>query len=118
MNIQNVTELKLDQNENCFTAINQHYNDTYYGIKVPKIMPMLLPKANKVFNKNILINDASCKPSINGSVSTQEYITVRRSANCSLAHKANIYGIVSANTPVTCTCLNGNIKNLVLTDCF
>jgi len=118
MNIENVTELKLDQNENCFTTVRQHYNDTYYGIRVPKIMPMLLPTANKVFNKNIIINDSACKPQISNSIRTQQHITIRRSANCSLAHKADKYGYVSENTPVTCTCLNGNIKNLVLTDCF
>lgn len=116
MEIQNVTDFKLNQNEYCFTVSAQHYSSGTFNIRVPKLMPMLIPSARKIFNKNILINDSACKPFVNNSVTTQNYITVRRSPNCSLAHKADIYGIVHANTGVTCTCMNGNIKDLILTD--
>lgn len=116
MNMPNLTDLQINQIEYCYMTSSQHYSSTSIQVRVPKLMPMLLPSSTKVFNKNILINDNSCRPHVRNSIKTQSYITVKRSPNCSLAHKADINGIVAAGTNVSCTCMNGNIKDMIVTD--
>lgn len=116
MEIHNITDLKLNQNEYCYLTNTDYHSAGSFHVRVPKLMPLMLSPSTKVFNKNIFVNDSACKPSVGNSVSTQTYITVKRSPNCSLAHKADKYGIVYAGTKITCTCMNGNFKDLIITD--
>ena len=116
MNTPSVTNLQINPIEYCYTTKSQHYTSSTFQVRIPKLMPLMLPASTKIFNKNILINDKQCKPNIKNSVKTQSYITVKRSPNCSLEHKADASGMVPAGTAVSCTCMNGNIKDMILTD--
>lgn len=116
MEIQHLTDLKLNQNEYCYLTNTDHYSADSFQIRVPKLMPLMIPASTKVFNKNIFVNDSACKPAVANSVTTLDHITVRRSPNCSLAHKADKNGIVYAGTRITCTCMHGNFKDLIITD--
>lgn len=93
-----------------------HYSSKTFKIKLPKLMPILIAEQKIIYNRNVIINDTACKPTVGNSVKAQTYITVKRSTSCNLRDKANIAGIVPEGTTLTLTCMNGNIKDMIITD--
>lgn len=115
--VQNLKDLILNQGEYCYLYEKQKYYARNFKLRVPKFMPNVPQKGSrKNFNKNIFINDAACKPNVSSSISTQGFVTVPRSPNCSLQHKADKYGWVYPGLQLTCNCMNNNIRDLNIID--
>ena len=115
--IANVSDIALAQYEYCFLKGDQYFNSSSFHVKIPKLMPSVTPKQTEPFNKNILVNASTCKPSVNGSIKVQDYVTIKRSRQCSLYHKiGNIKDEVLDGTGVTCLCMNNNYKDIRIID--
>lgn len=112
-----VSELNLKENEYCTIVGNQYYANSHFNIKIHKLMVDVTPISSESFNKNIFINATSCKPNVSGSVGVKDYITVPRSAQCSLQDKImNERDEVGDGTVIICQCLNGNYRNMKIID--
>jgi len=123
-NIANVSELELQNTEYCYLVGNQKYYNTTFMVKIPRIMPNVSKKGRESFNKNILVNAPDCKPSVSSSIYTYDYITIKRSPQCSLEDIATIYArpsdtyptIIRSGTKLRCSCTNGDYKTLTIVD--
>lgn len=117
INFQNISDVSLSQNEFCSLVGYQYYANTTFKLRIPKLMPSVTSPMNDPFNKNILVNASDCKPSVNNTLRVQNYITVQRSPQCSLAHKiVNIRNEVPDGLGITCLCMNGNYKDMAIVD--
>lgn len=124
MSIENVSELELQNTEYCYLVGNQKYTNSSFMVKVPRIMPNISKKGRDSFNKNILVNATDCKPSVVSSIYMYDYITVKRSPQCSLQGVATIYErprdeyptIIRSGTKLKCLCTNGDYKSLTIVD--
>ena len=124
VNITNITELDLQPNEYCYLVGRHFYDDSSFKVKLPRIMAHVNGNGRESFNKNILVNANTCKPSISSSVYVQDYITVKRSSQCNLLPVATIYRhpldnyptIIASGRKVRCTCTNNNYKELRIVD--
>ncbi len=115
--VKNLKDLMFNQGEYAYLYEKQKYYAKNFKVRVPKLMPKVPKNGSKVlFNKNIFINDAACKPNVFNSITTQGYITIPRSPNCSLQHKADKYGWIYPNLQLTCNCMNNNIRDLNIID--
>ena len=123
-NIANVSDLGLESIEYCYLVGNQKYSNRSFMVKLPRIMPNISKKGRDSFNKNILVNASECKPSVSSSLYMSDYITVKRSSQCSLFDVATIYErptdelptIIRTGTKLKCICTNGDYKNLTIID--
>ena len=115
-NFKNIGDISLSETEYCFLVGNQFYYNNYFTIRIPKLMPKVTAPQVEIFNRNIFVNDITCKPVIANTLNVQNYITIPRSSQCSLFDKANAEFIVPSGTGVTCSCTNGNYKNMKITD--
>ncbi len=111
-----LTDITLNQNEYCYLASKQHSSNSSFKVIVPKLMSMITGGSRLAFSSWYNDNDPSCQINFSHYVQTQNYITVKRSPNCSLSHKADKYGYLAKGTRLTCSCMNGNIKDLVIID--
>lgn len=122
MNFNNLETIEVLQNEFCYLVTSQYYLNSSFYVRMPKLMPLVGASINRntiQFNNNIFVNDSSCKPSVSSSVTIQGFITIRRAPNCSLEHKkVGIEELVPNGTRVVCECLNGNWKNMSITDAY
>ena len=117
INFKNVSDISLDQNEYCVLHGSQKYNNSSFRVRIPKLMTNVTSHMNDPFNRNIFVNAKDCKPSINTSLTVKDYITIKKSPQCSLSHNViNDYGDLPNNLGVICLCVNGNYRNMIITD--
>jgi len=116
VDVKNITDVTLSQNEYGFLVGKQYYANSTFAITIPKLMPNVTKPNTEPFNRNILVNAKDCKPSVGNSIKVQNYITVKRSPNCTLLHKAGRDYIVPSGTRVECLCTNNNYKNIQIID--
>ena len=115
--IQNIGDVVLSQNEYCFLVGWQYYNNSSFHVTIPKLMPSVTTPRTEPFNKNILVNAKECKPTVDNTMKVQNYVTIKRSNQCSLYHKiGNEKGQVPSGTGVTCLCMNNNYKDMRIID--
>jgi len=124
VNIQNITELSLENVEYCYIAVEpQHHASSSFKVIVPRIMSEVSGNSRTTYNKNIFVNDKSCKPQPSNSLSLQSYITVNRSPQCNLEPVAtvkvkgnDIPTHIAVGQRLQCICMNGNYKELKIID--
>lgn len=114
-NIENILDITPSPIEYCYLSEDQYFDNEVFKIKIPKLMPDLIPDKNISYNKNIFYNEKDSKPVAN-NVQLQTYITVPKSEHCSLQPIADVNGMVKKNTCVLCICMNGNIKDMRIID--
>ena len=117
--LKSISDLTLSENEYCYTVKDKPYTSQTFEIRIPKFMPLMTGLANSCklyFDRNIFLNDSDCMPMPDNYILNQNYLTINRAPTCTLFSKSNDDGIIYKNTRVKCTCLNGDIKNLVITD--
>lgn len=109
--------ITLDTYEYCFLVEPTHYLSAQFKVRLPKLVPNgsntnTISTSN--FNKKIFVNTTS--PTVS-NISTQNFLTVPRSTNCSLFHLANpLTGIIPKGTRFRCNCYNNNINDLTIID--
>ena len=111
-----LSSIQLEQNEYCIMTSNQHYTSSYINVKIPKLMTAIPSSRTDYFNRNIFINAKECKPAVSQTVSLQDHISIPRSQQCSLASRADEWGIVPRGTRLIALCMNGNVKDLRIID--
>lgn len=117
VDVKNITDISLSYNETCFLVGWQYFNNSYFRLKIPKLMPSVTPSRVEPFNRNILVNAPDCKPLIGNTISVQNFVTIKRSPQCSLFDRiANDNNEVPDGTGVTCLCLNNNYKDITIID--
>ena len=80
-------------------------------------MTDVTPPMKDNFNRNILVNANDCKPLIENSLKVKDYISVKRSSQCSLGYNIiDEKGNVPEGLGVICLCVNGNYRNMIVTD--
>ena len=115
--VKNLKDLLINHAEYAYVYEKQKYYARSFKVRVPKLMPKVPRVGSKIsFNKNIFINDAACKPNVSNSIYTQGYITIPRSPNCNLHHKADRHSWIHPETQLTCNCMNNNIRDLNIVD--
>ena len=115
---KNINDLTLDQNEYCILQGTQYYGNSSFNIKIPKLMTNVTSPRTDPFNRNIFVNAKDCKPVVSSNLYVQNYITVKKSQQCSLQHKIsnNDTKTIPSGTGVTCLCMNGNYRDMVIVD--
>lgn len=115
-----ISDIELNSMEYMFTVGKHHYTDIVLKLSSPKLLPIIntsRPLTNKVvINKNIFVNETGNRPIPNSVIYINNYISVKRSVNCSLSSLADDDGFIPSGTRVTCSCLNGDIQQLTITD--
>lgn len=114
--ISNTSDITLNQNEYAFVVGKQHYTSRYIKVRIPKLMPDLINKKREYFNRNIFVNDIWCRPNVNRKIELQDYITVKRSSQCSLIDLADENGYIPDGARVLCLCMNGNYRDMLIID--
>ena len=119
MIIEAMTSLKLNDIEYCFLVGDQPSSNTEFRVRNPKLTPFIQGNMtgilNHVFNSSIFNNASQCKPTVDRKISTQNFITIKKSNNCSLEHLA-VNGYIPHNTRVRCICNNNNINDMIIID--
>lgn len=86
-----------------------------WKLNVPKIMPLVavgIPKETvTALSPSIFINDKACKPTIQNSVKTRNYLVATRPANCSFKFQRKKHGI-----QLEVEVLHENLDNLRITN--
>lgn len=117
VNFKNISDISLDQNEYCVLYGNHHYSNSNLRIQIPKLMTSVISPVTDPFNRNILVNARDCKPSVDNSLYVKNYITVKRSNQCSLSNNViDEYGTIPHGLGLICLCMNGNYRNMVVVD--
>lgn len=117
INFKNISDISLEQNEYCVLRGVQKYNNSYFKVHIPKLMISTTSPMNDSFNRNILVNAKDCKPSISTSLYVKDSINIKKSPQCTLSHKViNDFGDLPDNLGVICLCINGNYRNMTITD--
>lgn len=114
--VNTISPITLNQNEYCFLTSRQYYDRREFQVRIPKLMSDISQSKTEYFNRNIFVNASKCKPVAKQTLQTQDYITVRKSDQCSLKPVADINGYVAKGTRVTCICMNNNIKDMRIID--
>lgn len=119
MKLEGLSDLQLNDIEYCFLVGDHSVDSKEFRVRNPKLTPLIdtskVDSKNIVFNSSIFINSSKARPSINKKIHTQNYITVKKSNNCTLDHLA-INGIIPHNTRVRCICNNNNINDMIIID--
>lgn len=88
-----------------------------WDLYIPKIMPLISMGTRKVssvsLNSSILANSSECKPTINGTVKTQNFINVPKHPKAKFAQRWKMHGI-----EVEVEILNHNVDNMRITDTY
>lgn len=118
VNFESISGINLSQTEYCFLVGNQYYGNSRFNITIPKLMPNVTNTKTEPFNRNILVNAKECKPTVNNTLTVQNYISIPRSGQCSLYPKVinPETGIVPGGTGIICSCMNGNYKDMKIMD--
>ena len=121
MEMNTLSDISLDEIEYCYLVGDQYHGNSSFKVRFPKLMPRTpggkQTSVNTRIDKTVLKNDKDTIPNtIMGSIKIQNFITVKRSANCSLIHLADEYGIIKAGTRLRAQCTSRNIKDAVIID--
>lgn len=118
LNFENVSNITLSQTEYCFLVGSQYYNNREFNVKIPKLMPSVTAPRVEPFNRNILVNSKDCKPSVNNTLKVQNFISIPRSAQCSLYQKIQSVEneVIPNGTGLICSCANGNYRDMKIID--
>ena len=93
-----------------------HVTDKKFNVFIPKLMPLITKSGNavnKIFNKNIFVNDSSCSVSPSNKVVTRGYLKIGRHDSCYLTNDNNI---VNKGCIVKIQIMGGNIDNMLIMD--
>lgn len=113
----NMSIVALEQNEYCVLRGSQYYNNSSFNIRIPKLMTNITKPMTDPFNRNILVNANSCKPSVDNSLYVKDYIRVKRSNQCSLhSEVVDKNGNVPDGLGVICLCMSGDYRNMMIVD--
>jgi len=116
--IKSLENLGVKADEYCFLLEESDQYNKSFKVNIPKFMPMFsideIPKSNNiVFDTNIFSNDDSCKPIVNKSILTQNYVSLERFRNTNFRfHPSNIH----KKTRFICKIVDGNLRNMGITD--
>ena len=111
------SNIDLNLNEYCILHGTQHYNKAYLDIEIPKLMTDVTYPMKETFNRNILINASSCKPVIENNIRVKNYISVKRSSQCSLHNNiVDQHGNIPDKLGLICSCINNNYRNMIIID--
>ena len=117
VNFKNISDISLNQNEYCILYGNHHYSNSNLKIQIPKLMTNVTSPMRDPFNRNILVNAIECKPSVDNTLHIKNHITVKKSAQCSLAHNViDEYGTIPNKLGLIALCMNGNYRNMTIID--
>jgi hypothetical protein len=115
-------DIKLNNTEYLFLVGKQSESAKSYKVRSNKLMPKVAKgskaKATSTSVKgNMIINDKKCKPKPAKKMKTLNYITVKRSPNCSLKHIMNQKTlIIPSGKRVVASCQNNDIRELMIID--
>jgi len=110
--------LGVKSDEYCFLLEESNQYNKSFKVNIPKFMPMFsiddTPKTNNIiFDNNIFLNDETCKPIVNKSIVTQNYISLERFRNTNFRfHPSKIH----KKTRFICKIVNMNLRNMGITD--
>lgn len=93
-----------------------HITSTKFNVYIPKLMPLITKSTstvNKVFNKNIFVNDKGCAISASNTVSTRGYLTIGRHDSCYLTNNGNS---IASGTSVKIQVMGGSVDNMLIMD--
>ena len=121
MEMNTLSDITLDEIEYCYLVGDQYHGSTTFKVRFPKVMPRAKgdkqTSVNTRVDKTVLKNDTDTIPNtIMATIKIQNFITVKRSSNCSLVHLANEYGMIKGGTRLKAQCISRNIKDAVIID--
>jgi hypothetical protein len=119
MIINCLEEYDIEPFEYAFLCENTHHASGSFKFHIPKVMTFgrgKPKKVNNIFNNNIFVNDSSCKPVTSNSITTQNYVTVKRHFHTDFSYRADVNGIVHEGTRFIIQVMHGNIKDLYVRD--
>lgn len=116
MEAADISGLHINDNEYCTVVGSQYYKNNKFKVKISKLTPFTLSNSRESFNPNILVNDPKVKPSVGRSVTTQNYVTIERSAMCNLIGLTDNNYNVPDGTVLKCRCQNGDYNTMVIVD--
>lgn len=114
---ESMSGLDLKSYEYVFTYGEHDVNAESFKIIIPKMMPFInnntIGKAG--FNSHVFVNNKDDRPVISRTVEIQNYITIKKSKNCSLEHVA-VNGKIPNKTRLICMCPSNMISDLTIID--
>lgn len=119
MLIKCLEELDVEPFEYVFLSEDTLHTSSTFNFHFPKVMPQGggKPKVTPTsFNSNIFINDPSCKPKVSGTISTQNFVNIKRHFHTDFSFRARPDGIIPAGTRFIIQVMHGNIRDLYVRD--
>lgn len=116
--INALSEIKLSSLEYAFLVEDTIYTSDTFKMWLPKLMP-LIPrgaprKSNTAIDNNIFINDV--KPQTSSSISTMNYLVIPRFKSADFTNKKNGSDNIPKDSKFIIAIMNGNIKDMYVTD--
>lgn len=112
----------LHEAEYAYTLEDLH--EFYGGMKVKVYIPKLMPDINinkglmsvkkKIYSGSIYVNDNSCSPSCEDTITHENYIEGIVNYNSNYEHLLDNNGIIPKGTRLKCTFMNGDINKCYL----
>lgn len=119
MIINCLEEYDIEPFEYAFLCVKTPHTSATFKLHIPKVMTFgrgKPKKVNNVFNNNIFVNDNSCKPATSNSITTQNYVTVKRHFHTDFSYRADPAGFLHEGTRFIVQVMHGNIKDLYARD--
>lgn len=111
-----LTEYDISGEEIGILVTGARITNTRFNVYIPKLMPLIsrgTNNINKVFNKNIFVNDTACAVSPSNTVTTRGYLTIGRHDSCYLSNDGNS---ISEGTRVKIQVMGGSVDNMLIMD--
>lgn len=121
MEVSTLADITLDEIEYCYLVGDQYHGNSSLKVRFPKLMPNVKAgnptSVNTRVDKTVLKNSDDTIPNtIMASIKVQNFITIKRSSNCSLIHLADEYGIIKSGTRLRAQITSKNIKDALIID--
>jgi hypothetical protein len=122
MNFNALTDYDINQLEYCFLCEKTKHTSSAFPIFIPKLMPLIgigkPKKTNITINNNIFANCNECKLTTEKNIPTQNYLTLKRFGNANLERlqENSRTGLIPEGTKFICCIMDGNIRDIYLTD--
>jgi hypothetical protein len=118
--VHGLEDYKINPFEYGFLTTSSHYTSGSFRLYIPKLMPLMSlgqPSiTNWIFNNNIFLNDADCKPTTGQKITTQNFITVGRHHNRDFGFKSDKYGYIGSGTRFVVHVMDENIRDMRISD--
>ena len=115
-----LTEYEIFENEYAHLMINTHKDSPTFLVYMPKLMatfPMGMPTISSAnINTNIFVNDSACKPSVSGSVTTQNFLTMGRYIQRDFKPRADAANILHRGNIFIIRVMEKNIRDMAIID--